>query len=262
MKTSSNKRIWVTPTQLAAHEFLTTLRQMLKSDFDQKEILTNLHKQRESAIKALTSTLGLCLLTFLAAPDGIGATGFEISTPYFSISIPKLYIVFATSIFWGFGIFAIISSSLINAYILVINKRIGGAAPWHMVSRPFDSGGAFIDPFLVSWRFFSTGALQSFIQKLSMLILLLPFGLFAFVILHSSLKFLISVLLTEHGVKFENLLAFSSLLLFVFPTIYIVIISVPFPVYKNPTYIRWVFLSRIYNRAGMKHPEISTWIGE
>lgn len=131
-----------------------------------------------------------------------------------------------------------------------------------MVGRPFDSGGAFIDPFLVSWHFFSTGVFQSFIQKLILLILAMPFGLFAFVILHSSLKFSISVLLTEHGVRFENLLAFSSLSLFVFPTIYFVILAVPFPLYKNPNYIRWVFLSRIYKKAGMKHPEIPTWLKE
>lgn len=252
--------IFIPSLKLTTHEFHTTIRSVVSIGHMSKiEILKNLYEKRQEVKESLSKSFGLVIIIYFAFSSGQDA--ISISNPYLSISIPRVIALFSLSLFWFNGFASLISYTILTNHINSVLTDLYPNANWPTLSSILDTGeGAWIEPALSKHRFFKSGLLNRIISALSMMVILVPFLLIGSIIIIESGSYLLQLILSDTETLKSRLLGLVTIILISFPVIYIFLISIPLPLSKNRSFVRWNFLTQIWRREFNSHPTSRKWL--
>lgn len=243
--------------RIALHEFNRALR-IWKTLLPPLEIFKLVVEQRAKA-------LAIVIRCFAMA--GIGAlwlvankTELAIKIAFLDVSIPTSYAnFFVAALLFGTLINAV-NFVFINEFVrIACNKLFNFDSPW-VLNVPLDGGNAWFIGGVRQFRFMSSSKAHGLFGMASVWLINLPFLAILAIIYWIVFSVGFRVLRSEGFASVGSLLTILGWLLAIYPLLLVATISIPFEFEKNTRFIRWVFLRRIYRRAGLWPPRTEFWV--
>jgi hypothetical protein len=245
--------------ELATHDFTKTFRR-LPEGITELEFFKALIARRESKERSFARAFGLSVL--LVAICSIGGLSQEVNvkTPFVTIEIPKIYLIFIAAYTTAMSIYELLSYLLLFEFQRLAGNRLSMPhTNASMLAVPFGSVAEWT--FLPLDRFDIIKVKRNYFGEFSALaVIIIPIiclyfsiyiGIAGHVIHHFNAP--------QQNIFMGNLLAALTILVAPAPLVFL-----PFPfrqmnISKNLKAIRWRFLYQMHRKSGTQPPAMAQW---
>ncbi|MFN0262806.1 hypothetical protein ACKTEK_02910 [Tepidamorphus sp. 3E244] len=249
---------YVTPIALATHEFRKALRVTgdLVPPFDALKMLV---AERGKCVKLAISMMFVCIVASYWLKMGNGNISLKI--PVFAdIPISYYFVLFVSAAALAFSTIQIINYFFLEAFTqALVRQRIGKANPSALVTL-LDGNSAWTIAVAPKFGFLQSGSVHKSFSTAFVLLLAIPFVLVYLYCYWINVVLLFQYLTDPALGWMRKALSIPLLLIVVLSLLLLVSIFVPFRFEKNTQFIRWMFLHRLYARAGLLHPRGAAWL--
>jgi len=249
----------LTLSRIAVHEFNRSLR-IWRRLVPATDIFRAIVSERARSLKHLLQQLAVATIAMLWL--SANAPKLAIKLYFVDLTISAVYVdFFEALVTMGMGI-SMINYLMLNEFSRVAaNKLFKFDTAWALTIF-LDGSNAWVLPFNVQFRFFLSNRAHKILGAAVALLSLLPFA--AIVLLIYWTIFSVGVRAIGHGgiTYVESALTAIGMSLSLFPIACLIAIRVPFRFEKNLSYIRWIFLTRIYRKSGLRPPRVGSWLSE
>jgi hypothetical protein len=249
----------LTMARLAAHDFNRSLR-IWKNIIPPADILKSLVVQRERALAAALRNFGLTIILTLWLLANKSELSLKIAA--IEISVPIWYVNFALSlILFGFWV-QLVNYFVLNDFVRIASVKLFKFDTSWALTVLQDGAAAWSIGWITQYRFFSSSAAHRIVGRMVLYLVNLPFvvilGFAYWIILSVGFQ----IMHKEDVVSAAALFTVTAWLLVICPMIYLIVIRIPFTFRKNVTFIRWLFLYRLYRRMGLMPPRVDQWLSK
>lgn len=215
------------------------------------EFFKALTEQRVAREKQFGSYFGWSVLLFVVLSISGLDLSIQVKTPLLEISIPKVYLVFLTSLLTGMSILEMISAGLLQGYQNVAAQRFAGRFPPITVwMTPQASSSAWGSVFNTRFDALKPVASYNFGIGLAGAFIALPIGLVYLAIYVSQFTHIIAFYTRPNFAFMGQLVNLISILCMIAPLMLVIFTIKKFDMRKNQQFIRWSFLFRVYRKYG------------
>lgn len=242
--------------RIASHEFHRSLRAW-KSDLAPKEMLKNLLDERTKALKVFLQALALSVLGTFWLASNAGNLTLKISV--LDVTIPAGYVNFAVAFALVGSVIQLINYFVLNEFVRVASNRLFKFDNSSVLMVPYDGSSAWSLGWVQQYRFLASSKPHRFFGILVVLTLLIPLAMIWLLVFCNVILVGISVIRRDGPLSATGAFNVAALFLTLFPIFLLLAMSTRFTFKKNTSFVRWLFLTKIYRREGRWPPRSNNW---
>jgi hypothetical protein len=176
------------------------------------------------------------------------------------ISIPSSYITFAVAMAFSNSLIKLINYFVLNEFTRIAGNILLRFDNAVAITVIMDGEHAWTLPLLPQYRFFRSETAHRFLASIAGVVLMSPAIILGVYIFVSYLSSAYVVLMSKGVMSFPSVLCIAGTIMVIFPIIYTSLLSIPIPFRKNPMFIRWLFLYRLYKKEGSVPGHVQLWL--
>ncbi|MBB6357664.1 hypothetical protein GGR00_005487 [Aminobacter aganoensis] len=253
------KEIRASPYRLGAHEFLRAMRSMTKF-VEPEKIFADLSEARRRSANACGKGLLYSILLLMIISSTDSNLLIRIKTPISDISIMKIYAVFALSVISSFSIIELVNCFTLNEYQRIFSDKILNFDNASARATIYDPSSAWSHGLSIQFRFLSTNTYHAIKSIIVISILFLPVIISYIIIYYYCFSFMSEYILGHSYVAFGDALSIISIISMIAPFSIVLFLAIPINLKRNNSFIRWIFLLRIYRRAEVRRMVPNRWL--
>ncbi|NIK47676.1 hypothetical protein [Variibacter gotjawalensis] len=212
--------------------------------------------QRAAAQKAFLQGCATALVLSLWIASQKAAPGLEISISTLKLVVPSVYVLFVIA---GASLAAAINGAnyliVSSLFPRLSRARFGGADPAILL----DASNAWSDSLLPQFRFYKSGRWQKFWVLVTLVVVMMPLMTIALIVYSTAVPAAFKLAFQTDQRIYHRVIAVAALVMFTYPAVLIVLYSKSFRFHRNASFIRWLFLFRVYRRSFVSPATVNSW---
>ncbi len=253
----TSKRHKLTLLRLANHDFRRSLRVWSRYITDE-QVIKNLVDQRAKSIKVFLQAFALCLLCAMWLQAG--KTDLTAKYELIELSVPSFYISFALAMTFSNGALKLINYFFLNEFLRIACNKLCKFDNPLALAIAVDGQNAWSMPLWRQFRCFNSGVRHRLLVNISVIILMTPLIMLCVFIIYIYFVSAFNAAQYYGSFSLSGVLFICGVVMILFPFIYSIFLFLPLSFDKNLSFIRWIFLFRLYRRHGIVPNHIARWL--